>query len=416
MATTATRDLGALLLTPEAIDNPYPIYRELRETAPVYWSDALRMWLITRYEDVRAVYRDHERFSSVGAYDSNFLSLPPEVQEQLPLVRIAELTRVLNTADRPAHTGQRAQIMRPLAPRRLKDKRAWLAQLCNDLADRLAAQEHPELVEHFSKHLSYLSILELFGASTDIIPIYEAAAAGRFEMVSLARLSVETALAYEQALGRFREALEELYAELRLHDDGTIIASLLHPEEGVQQLTDDEMFAVLRTFFAAGHENIIYSVGNALFALLANPEQLELVREDPELASAAYEEALRWESTSQSSRRIALVDVAMYDQTIRAGDRVIVWRGSANRDPDAWTDPDRFDIARDHDESGGGIMSFGAGIHFCAGAGLARLEGPLAIQTLLERFPKLRLTDGWTAKWRQAPSVREIAELPLVLH
>jgi cytochrome P450 len=413
--TLSTRDFGAELLSPAALRNPYPIYRELRETAPVFWSEALGLWLATKYEDVRTIYRDHERFSSAGAYDANFESLSEDVRARLPLVAVAELTRVLNTADRPAHTGHRVQVMRPLAPRRLSSKREWVEQLCADLAERLGAQEQPDLVEHFSKQLSYLSILELFGASTEIIPIYEAAADGRFAMTSYARISPETALRYERALEKFKAALEETYERLRAEGDGTIIGSLLNPQEGVTPLTDDELFATLRTFFAAGHENIIYSVANTIYALLLHPEQLERVREDPSLAGPAYEEALRWESTTQSSRRLATEDVELRGQLIRAGDRVSVWRGSANRDADAWTDPDRFDIDRDHDESGGGIMSFGAGIHFCAGAGLARLEGPIAVQTLLARFPSLRLPEGFEPRWRQSPGVRMLQELPLVL-
>jgi len=414
MATAAT-DLGAVLISPEGTLDPYPVYERMRRISPVYWSDAVGAWVVTGYPEVREVYREHKRFSSVGTKAGPLDRLSAEVRGRVPLVEVAETTPALQTSDPPLHTHHRGLVIRPLIPRKLEQKRDLFETLCEDLVESLAREERPELIGQFTTQLSYASVLSLFGASMDHVPVFAETAAARQAFGRLGGSDPEAALRYERALHEFRERLESVYDDLRGRDDETIIGALLQARDGDGGLEADEMFAILKTFFAAGHENIIYSIATAVLALLRHPEQLALVREDPALAAAAFEEAVRWDTPHQSNPRVVRADTELAGQALAAGDRMLNMKGAANRDPAVWTDPDRFDLTRDQAEPEGGTVAFGQGVHFCAGAGVARLEGPIAINALLTRFPRLRLPDGWTPQWQRKPGIRMLTELPLVL-
>jgi cytochrome P450 len=414
-AVASPPDLGAALIRTEGIADPYPIYSVLRETEPVYWSEALRAWLVTRYEHVREVYRDPSRFSNLDVNNGNLLALPPEVQAQVPTVVFTELTPSLNTADPPLHTAHRRQIMRSLAPRRLYAKQEWLTQLSHQLADELEAQSEPDLIEHFTTQLSYHSILGLFGAPTDLIPLYDEVTQAFAQANRVTGATVEDVLHYERTLVDFREVLESTYERLQDSDEETIIGSLLNPPEDTDRLTPEEMFSILKIFFAAGHQNLIQTVATTTMFLLRDPEQHELVRQDLDLIADAYEEGIRFETPHQTNRRRAKVDSELGGKTLRAGDLILNVKGSASRDPAVWTRPDAFDLTRDQNEPPGGSIIFGQGIHFCAGAGLARLEGPIALRVLFERFPKMRLHEDWQPRWRNQPLNRHLVDMPLIL-
>jgi cytochrome P450 len=408
-------DLGAVLVSPGGIRDPYPIYRTLRESEPVYWSKSLRAWIVTAYDQVREVYRDASRFSTVDTNAGNLSTLPPNVRAQVPTIVFADLTPALNTADPPLHTAHRALIMRSMAPRRLAAKQAWLTDLCNDLADELAARPEPDLIEHFTKQLSYRSILGLFGAPTDLIPLYEEVTDAFTRANAVIGATLDDVLRYEAALVRFRATLESLYERLEHSEDETVIGSLLNPPEGIEPLTAEEMFSILKLFFAAAHQNLIHTTASTVMYLLRDREQLELVRREPDLFADAFEEALRYETPHQTNRRRAKVDTELAGKTMERGDFVINVKASAGRDAAVWTNPDAFDLTRNQNEPPGGSVVFGQGAHFCAGAGLARLEAPLALQVLFERFPKLRLRDGWRPRWRLQPLNRMLVDLPVVL-
>jgi cytochrome P450 len=405
-------DFGELLRGPEARNDPFSIYRQMRETAPVHWSQAMNAWLVTGYHEVREVYRSHERFSSVGKTARDVQQLAPEIRSLLPSVEQMEMTPALAQADPPTHTKHRALIMRPLTPRRLAAKREWIEEMCRKLTAQMAELDEPDLVTQFSSPLSYGSILTLFGAPLDQVPVYQEATTAH-ALFLRNRTDPAAAKRYERSVVAMRSALEELYPHL--HNDTTIIGALLTPEDSSMELPYDELFVILKTFFAAGHENIIYSIPTAIHLLLQHPDQLALVRDDPSLAAAAYEEAVRYDTPAQANQRVAIVDTELGGQQIRAGDQVLNFKGSANRDPAVWSDPDRFDICRDQSEPSGQTVAFGQGIHFCAGAGLARMEGPVAINALLERFPNLSLPQDWQPCWLPGPIHRKLETLPLSL-
>lgn len=409
-------DLGALLLSKDAPQNPYPLYSRIRTESPVYRSPALNAWLITGYREVREVYRSHEQFLSKSKGAQNFYSLPIELRREVPLVELLEATGVLGSADPPVHTRHRSSVARPLQPRRIQAKREWMEALCTELADSLADKRNPDLIRDYSAAISYRSILELFGCPVEHIALYDDVTQARQAFWSLRGADEVTARRYELALQTLRDAVESLYPKLRNDDDGkTIIGSLLHPLPSGDKLNRDEVFGILKTFFTVAHENLIYTLPVALLQLMKHPDQLEAVRRDGKLASGAFEEAVRFEPPAQANTRFVGEDITFYGHKMRKGDWILNFKSAANRDPAVWTNPDAYDLYRNQNEPEGGSVAFGQGIHFCVGAGVARLEVPIAINVLLKRFPNIRLVDGWTPVWQDEPIVRKLAALPVVL-
>lgn len=413
------KDPAAALLSPEGISDPYPIYDQIREQAPVVWSDALKSWLIVSHEHAREAYRDYERFSSVGINVHGKLdSMPESVKSRAPLVSAVEGSQVLNTADPPVHTRHRRFLNRPLSRRSLHDQAEWIRSICNALVAQMETRssEPIDLIQDFTTKLSYEVILGLFGSPTEHVPLYQQVAEAFFSYHAEGSTEREV-LEYEDALGGLKEALEGLYDDLRAAEEqDTILSSLLHPMPDADALSDEELFVLSRKFFAGGHENLIYTIAIAIMELARNPDQMKLLREDPTLSTNAYEEAVRWEPPNQGNPRIATVDDPFGMGKIRAGDRVLIMKAAAARDPEAWTRPNIFDITRDTNEPPGGSIAFGQGPHFCVGASLAREVGPTAIQILLDRFDSISLPTGWIPKWELAPLRRKLESLPLVLN
>jgi cytochrome P450 len=408
-------DLGCLLLEPEGIRDPFPIYRRLREASPVYWSDALDGWVVTGYPQVRECYRDHERFANGQRSLRRFGGFLAEAGSQVPNVELTLVGPGLSQADPPVHTHQRAWVSRGLSPRSIARRAEWTADVCERLADSLAEQEHPDLIEHFTKPLAYEVILDLFGVPIEFAELFDRASRAYFEFENHAGVTLEAALAYERVLVELRTALEALYPELKARNDDSIISSLLQPHGGAE-LDTDELFLILKNFFTAGQDNLVFTVAVAMLELLRRPEQLDLLRREPELAVNAFEETVRWDPPVPANTRLAAVDTEFEGGQICQGDILLVVKAAANRDPAFWTNPEEFDITRDTNEPPSGSISFGQGIHFCVGAGLARQVGPRGIETLARRFPTMRLADGWTPEWRPLPLRRKLNDVRVELH
>ena len=366
------------------------MYDRIRATGPVYWSDALRMWLVTTHEAAREVYRDHLRFSSAGANIADRLSrLPDDVRERVPTVTAVDSAEVLNVADPPRHTRHRAFFTRPLAPRRLAEHRAWFERLCAGFADELAGRGRDRSgrgLQHPARVRRHPGALRLAPRARPGLPAHDG---GVLRLPLGGGATPANALAYEEALRDLRVTLEGLYAELRARDaDDSILASLLHPVDGADAPDELELFVLMCKFFAAGHENLIHTVSVTVLELLRHPEQLAAARADQAVLRAAYEEAIRWEPPNQGNRRIATDATTFFGQVIKRGDSVMAMKAAAARDPAAYTAPNSFESGRDQNEPAGGSIAFGQGPHFCVGAGLARLVGPVAVRACWTGSPR----------------------------
>jgi cytochrome P450 len=366
---------------------------------------------------LREIYRrSADRFTS-GKSGHILKDLPEGFLEEIPTVVLVETTPALASADPPLHTRQRALFHRSLTPRRLAAHREWITKIADELATDLARQRGEcDLLAQYTQPLAYAAILGLFGAPLSHVPIYREVADSLFSFKGYGAAGplMERARRYERALVALRGALESIYDLERAREPGeTILSTLLQPADA--ELSSEELFGILTLFFGAASDNLIYSPAIALLELLRHPAQFALVKADPEMAGPAYEESLRWESAVHVNSRIAASDLELAGQHVHAGDRMLLIKAAANRDPAVWSSPHQFDIRRDQNEAPGGHLAFGQGIHFCIGSGIARLVGPVAINVLVKRFPSMMLAGDWSPSWGEVPLTRRLADLRVVL-
>jgi cytochrome P450 len=209
-------------------------------------------------------------------------------------------------------------------------------------------------------------------------------------------------------LGNFALYFLGLIEKRRQSPQDDLVSAMLAAEEQQDRLANDELLALCVLVFIAGHETTQNLIGNGLLALLRNPDQLQKLADDPLLAKSAVEELLRYDSPVQLTARTATTDVEVGGETIRSGEMAVVLLGAGNHDPAVFEDPDDLDITREKTS----VLSFGAGAHFCLGAGLARLEGQIVFNELLRRFPKLELATD-EPKWRDTITLRGLRSLPV---
>ena len=352
--------------SPKIKANPYEKYRKLRALDPVHRLRLINAWILTEYDDVNDVLRDHRRFSRDYGKESEYKSL-------LDL-------------DPPDHTRVRSLVSKAFTPRSVAELHPRIQQIVDDLLDGVANKDRFDLVESFAYPLPVIVIAEMLG-----VPAEDR---DRFKLWSNdIALTVEPTVNDEQA-ERIKRSGEELIEyfdsiiELRRNDpQDDLITALIAAEEEGDRLTHEELIAMLLLLLVAGNETTRNLIGNGMLALLKNPDQLQRLRDNPGLMDNAINELLRYDSPVQLDGRMAVQDLEIRGKRIRPGQRVICLLGAANRDPSVFTDPDTLDIARQEKSH----VSFGRGIHHCLGAPLALLEGRVAFASLLERFSSIRL-------------------------
>jgi cytochrome P450 len=376
------------LQSPDFLRDPFPTYRAMREEQPVYWSEAWGVWVLTQYDDVIAVLREPNRFSNAGRFARFLDSLPESVQPDVEPLRKHYASGMIQS-DPPDHTRLRDLVRLAFTPRVVEGLRGRVEALVTELLDSVHSNQF-DLVDALAFPLPLMVISALLGVpatdrdrilvwSHDINDLQAtgAAATERARRASRSMMEIE---------GYFRELCAERRAEPR--DD--LISTMLAAQQDNDRLTEAEMINMCVTFLIAGHETTKLLFGSAVQTLFSHPDQLQALRNDPGLYGLAIEEVMRFESPIQRGWRLMADDAVIHGHQIQAGQLVFMMFGAANRDPSRFDDPERFDISRSSNRH----LAFGYGVHFCIGAPLARLEAPIALKLLFERFPKLRLLDG----------------------
>jgi hypothetical protein len=404
---TVAGDIDEALGSESFFADPYSTYARLREEDPVHWCEPWGQWVVTRFDDVLAVNKDPKRFSSAGWEKKFITQLPPELQ-QLPQMQRHYSTQVLSMTDPPEHTRLRRLVVRSFTPRVLEALRPAIEQLVDDLLADVEGDDSMDAIGQFAYPLPAIVIGKLLGAPEEGREQFMRWSKTIVDFVGTGHADEARALANEQTLKEFRDFLEPIIRDRRAHPQDDLISILASSDEG-ERLTDDEIVSTCIVLLFAGHETTANLIGNGLLALLRHPEQLALLRAEPELMASAVEELLRYDSPVQRNRRLAMQDMTFGGKEIRQGDSVLVFMGSANRDPARFSDPDALDITRLPNPQ----MAFGHGIHFCAGAALTRLEAPIALRALLDRFPSLRLADGFDERWHRNITFRGLQSLEL---
>jgi cytochrome P450 PksS len=399
-------DASVNLASPEFKANPYPFYARLRAEAPVHrvtLPTRETAWLITRYDDVAVVLKD-ERFVKDVAN-----AMTPQQVAQQPWFRKAfkALQRNLLDVDPPDHTRLRALVHKAFTPRLIEQMRGRVQGLTDELLDRVQDHGHMDLIRDYALPVPTTIIAEMLG-----VPVEDRHAFHRWSkaLVSAAS-STWNLLKAVPSVWAFMRYLRKTVKQRRANPQDDLVSALARAEEAGDTLSEDELLAMVFLLLVAGHETTVNLIGNGTLALLEHPDQMEKLQNDPGLIKPALEELLRYASPVETAtERYAREDVTLGGVTIPRGEMVFAVIASANRDERQFANPDTLDITREPNKH----LTFGLGAHFCLGASLARLEGQIAISTLLRRVPDLRLTVAPEAlRWRPGLVLRGLEALPV---
>jgi cytochrome P450 len=389
---------------PERRRDPYPIYARMRREAPVYESRVAGIWFLFRHRDVEAALKDARFTVQRSAYANPrlnpLLALSPEFRQFTE--------RTLLMIDPPDHSRLRGLVSRTFTPRRVEALRPRITSLVHELLDAAAARPDPDWVRDLASPLPILVISELLG-----VPTQDREQIRRWTNDLVALLDPFSGASLAQADRAYHELaayLRTLFETRRRTPCDDLISALVSAESHGDRLSELELSATVALILGAGHETTTNLIGNAALALLRHPDERKRLIDQPPLMPNAVEEFLRYEAPVQATDRVALEDIEIGGRRIRRGQFCVLLLGSANRDPEAFADPDRLDVGRADNHH----VSFGAGIHFCLGAGLARLEAQVALRALLERFPDFS-GDVREPLWRPSMTLRGVTSLPISL-
>jgi cytochrome P450 PksS len=384
--------------------DPYLVYARLRDEAPVYRTTRAgrqTAWLVTRYDDALAVLKD-ERLSK------DRLAGTAKRQMHIPFVSDRMRPLAMNMLDRDGadHRRLRALVQQAFTPRLVEQLRGRVQELCDELLDAMPPDGRMDLLQTYALPLPVTIIAEMLG-----IP---PADRRRFVAWSNHIVAVSSGADLVRGLPQvilFMRYLRRLIAERRAEPRDDLVSALVRAEEAGDVLSEDELLAMVFLLLVAGYETTVNLIASGTLALLQHPEQCERLRADPELAKSAVEELLRFTSpVDMATERYTRAELTLGEVTIPAGEMVLAVLGSANRDERQFADPDTLDLAREPNRH----LAFGQGIHYCVGAPLARIEGQIALTTLLDRLPNLRLAvEPGELRWRRGLFLRGLAALPV---
>ncbi|GAA1924518.1 cytochrome P450 [Streptantibioticus ferralitis] len=391
--------------SPGFVADPYPAYRRLRERGRAIWCEPTNQWLIPHYDDVSAGLRDRRlgrtylhRFTH-----EEFGRTPPPAEH--------EPFHVLNgngllDLEAPDHTRIRRLVSKAFTPRTVQSLVPTVQKLAAELVDDLCAEGGGDLLARVAEPLPVAVIAEMLGvppADRGLLRPWSAAICGMFEL----NPDEETATAAVRASREFSGYLRELIAERRKDPGEDLISALIAAYDEGDRLSEQEMVSTCVLLLNAGHEATVNTTANGWWTLFRHPEQLELLRAEPGLLPTAIEELLRYDTPLQMFERWVLDDVEIGSTTIPRGSEVALLFGSAHRDPARFADPDHLDLARADNPH----LAFGAGIHYCLGAPLARIELAASFGALLRSAPGLRLVRE--PEWKPGYVIRGLRELPV---
>ena len=388
-----------------ATADPYPMYARLRERDPVHRSRLTRGPILSRYEDVMLVLKDR-RFSSDESKLPNFAKMAEKMVKQGVIEEGEPRVPMMLRTDPPDHTRLRTLVNKAFTPRAIRALMPRIDEIVAEHVERLAPSGEMDLIADFASSIPVIVIAEMLG-----VPAEDRARFRHWseEIVrTLGISSVEDARASARAGRELRAYFESIAEERRQNPKDDLLSALLQAEEEGDRLSWDEVVGTLILLLLAGNETTTNLIGNGMLALLRNPEQLEALRADPELTDSAVEELLRYDGPVQATSRITLEDVEIRGTKIPALTELIALIGSANRDPDQFSDPDVLDVHRSDNRH----LAFGFGIHFCLGSNLARYEARTAIRALVDHFPGMKLATDHV-EWRRNPILRAALRLPV---
>jgi cytochrome P450 len=390
--------------SPQFVADPYPAYAALRDEGRAHWFEPSGQWLIPHFADVSALLRDrrlgrtylhrftHEEFGRTA---------PPPEHEPFTTLNGNGLLDL----EAPDHTRIRRLVSKAFTPRTVERLTPTVQRLAGELVERLVAEGGGDLIATVAEPLPVAVIAEMLGipvADRHLLRPWSADIVGMFEL----NPSEDAARRAVRASVEFSDYLRALIAERRKAPGEDLISALIAAFDEGERLSEQEMVSTCVLLLNAGHEATVNTTGNGWWTLFRHPEQLAALRAAPEeLLPSAIEELLRFDTPLQMFERWVLDDIEVGGTVIPRGSEVALLFGSANRDPARFPDPDRLDLSRADNPH----ITFGAGIHYCLGAPLARIELAASFAALLRRAPRLELAAEPT--WNEGYVIRGLREL-----
>ena len=394
--------------TPEARTDPYPMYRELLAHNPVSWNSTFQTWVFTRYADVDAILTHPKTSADRRSGSNSFAEMQRKYIEEHPEDLFVRAPTMLNS-DPPEHTRLRRLVSKAFTPRAVENLRPRIQRVVDEILDDVAGEGEMDLVQAVGYPLPVIVIAEMLGVPTEDRAKFKkwsddivATLGGPFTPQAVLE-------AANKARGELVEYLSGVIEERRKNPQDDLITGLIAAEDEGTVLSTQEIYSTTILLLVAGNETTTHLIDNGMLALLKNPDQVKALRDDPSLIGSAVEELLRFIGPVQATGRTIKEDMEIGGQALKARESTFVLLGAANHDPAKWgDDAHELDVTRnpvDH-------VGLGDGIHFCLGAPLARAEAQIAISTLLERFPKLKLAVD-EPEWGGTFIIRGVKSLPL---
>jgi len=393
--------------------NPFPEFARLRENDPVHWSPAMKAWIVTRYADVRQVALNNRQISADRL--TPFFRANPEYQRGT----IESLARYLNHwmvfRDPPDHTRLRRLFTKAFTPTAVENLKPNIEGIVAHLIDEMQAKARRgvsvDFIADFAYPLPASMIMDLLGVPRSDLAVVKLWSDDIALFIGTAQAAGNKYLRAEAGARAMAAYFRELVEARAATPTSDMISQLVLARDENDALTTDEIIGTAILLLFAGHETTTNLIGNGFLYSMRHRGQWDRLVADPVLAESAVEEYLRYDGPSGALARVAAADLEMGGRQIRAGQRIFAFVNSANRDPEAFDDPERFDIGRRENPH----MTFGHGIHFCLGAPLARLEARIAAVRLTERLPDIRLATADEPEWHDSLILRGVKDLPVSL-
>jgi pimeloyl-[acyl-carrier protein] synthase len=384
---------------PEFRANPYPHFPALLDGPPRQLNLFMPTTLIARYDDVITVLHDHERFTVRR----------PEIPFRQRIDPFGGAPTIL-TADPPVHSRLRRLVSKAFTPRRVRELEPRVREITNDLLSRATDSSEFEAMAALANPLPVIVIAELLGVSANDHAQFKQWSNDMISSFGQENIVSGPPPEGVAARNELRRYLADAIKQRSANPADDLISALISARDESDALSEDELLAFVVLLLLAGNETTTNLIGNGLLALCRHPDQQERLRENRDLIPKAIEEMLRYDPPVQMTVRIPYEPTNVGGTDIPSGSLAFIVLAAANRDPAHFPNPDKFDIAREPNEH----VSFGEGIHFCLGAPLARLEGAIAIESMLERFPRLQLANPQAKlEYRGSMALRGLSELRL---
>lgn len=395
---TADNSSGQQLFCAGFVENPYPAYAKLRESEPVFktrFPDGQQGWLVTGYDEAVEALKEPrfiKDFSKLYGGSMDGMSV---------------FTQNMLFSDPPDHRRLRGLAQKAFTPRVIDGMRGRIEEITEELLDAMEQKKEINLIDDFAFPLPIIVICEILGVPSEDREKFRVWSNSLIE-----GSSGEPGVSVYQHMNDFIRYLGEWFNKTRHEPKDDLISKLIEAEEAGDRLTEKELFGVVTLLIVAGHETTVNLIGNTFLNLLKNPEQKEMLMENPELIDRAIEESLRFDGPVEfSTSRWANENFTFGGKAMKRGELVVVALNAANRDSVKFSEADIFDITREKSPH----LAFGTGIHHCLGAPLARMEGKIAISRLLARFPELQLRIAESElEWRPGMIVRGVKEIPVL--